>query len=362
MKPLCPYSIDQALAALAFGEGERGGGRRRKLSGVYILAAYDSQAGRPCRVFGASTSPHEVWVMDAEARRLIDHIDCSQEYGLARLSGYLLPDEEDAALDAAIERANAHLERGGESHGPGVVSRAGLELARQRRLADRAAVEKIGALGLTVEITRAGGWRLAIPELEGTAQERFAVYCTDALHAIRLALRFSDAEKAARSSRATWTARWTEKEAIRLTEAAAFWKGAALPVNPHGSLGDCRLHSLGRAVEPFQAIQATLRALRGLEAAPEAQEADLRATFGLVIVGPVFKTEVEAVHAWTHEDLAQAVRVVRGWRVELPAWIVTAKATGRTVLHGGRQHRPRSPAPIKAPKVMPPTPRADRWR
>ncbi len=113
MKTLDPWIIDDALRALAFSDGERGGAVRRRMSGVYVLAAYDTDRKRPCKVFGASTSPHEVWIMDAEGRRLIDHIDYSAEYGAARLSGYQVQEEGEAELEAAIQRANRHTAGGG---------------------------------------------------------------------------------------------------------------------------------------------------------------------------------------------------------------------------------------------------------
>ena len=108
MKTLDPWVIDDALRALAFSD------ERHKMRGVYVLAAYDSQGKRPCKVFGASTSPQEVWIMDAEGRRLIDHIDYGAEYGMARLGGYQVLEAEDVALEAAIQRANRHTAGGGD--------------------------------------------------------------------------------------------------------------------------------------------------------------------------------------------------------------------------------------------------------
>ena len=239
------------------------------------------------------------------------------------------------------------------------TDRARFEAGRVRAHADHETRAKILSLGFAVEITRAGTWRLAFPELEGQAQERFAVYCPDALAALRAALRITDQEKAGAITRTAWAKTQTSRQAERVRHAGTYWRGAALPVNPGAPLNDCRLHSLGRAVEPHQAIKATVRALKGIEAAQAAKESDLAASFGLAIVGPVFKTEAEAAEAWHHEDLAQTVQVARGWRVEFPGWMVTAKVTGRQV-SGGRLPKPQTPKPAKAPGVKPPTPGAIR--
>ncbi len=240
------------------------------------------------------------------------------------------------------------------------TDRARHEAQRDRAQADHAARAKIRALGFAVEIIRAGTWRLAFPELDGQAQERFAAYCSDAAHAMRYALKIIEGETAAGITRAAWAKAQTARQAERVRHAADYWRGSALPVNPGAPLNDCRLHSLGKAVEPHQAVKATVRALKGIEAAQEAREGDLAASFGLAIVGPVFETESEAAEAWHHEDLAQTVRVARGWRVEFPGWMVTARLSGRQVSAGGRSPKPQAQAPAKAPGVKPPTPGAIR--
>ncbi len=229
---------------------------------------------------------------------------------------------------------------------------ARFEAMRLRAQADHETRAKILSLGFVVETARTGAWRLAFPELEGQAQERFAIYCPDALAAIRGALRIIEQEKAGGITRAAWAKRQMGRQAERVRHAGDYWRGSALPVNPGAPLNDCRLHSLGRAVEPHQAVKATVRALRGIETTQAAKEGDLAASFGLAIVGPVFETETEAAEAWHHEDLAQTVRVARGWRVEFPGWMVTAKVTGRQV-SGGRSPKPQTPAPAKAPGVKP---------
>ncbi len=115
MRPLDPQAIDDALAALAFSDGERGGSRRRPLSGVYMLATYDYRKERLCRAFGSSMSPTEVWFMDAEARRLVDHIDYTQEYGMQRLRGYLILEEGETG-PAPSAAASNDTEGEGERH------------------------------------------------------------------------------------------------------------------------------------------------------------------------------------------------------------------------------------------------------
>ncbi len=112
MKTLDAWVIDDILRA-RFNDEQRGEARRGRLSGVYVLAAYDTDRKRSCKVFGASTSPHEVWIMDAEGRCLTDHIDYTAEYGMARLSGYQVLEAEDLDLEAAIQRANAQTGGGG---------------------------------------------------------------------------------------------------------------------------------------------------------------------------------------------------------------------------------------------------------